>query len=182
MISAIVCVDKNWGIGYQGELLVHIPEDMRFFKEKTNGNTVIMGRKTYDSLPIKPLPNRENIVITRMAYKDEYGRYKDEDGVVYTELQRVKDVFNFMKKYLPHSCNEVFVIGGESIYKELVPYCDTIYVTKVDYAFENVDTYFPNLENIPEWEIESTSEIKEYNDFKYQFCTYQKTLRDDVYG
>lgn len=174
MISAIVCVDKNWGIGYQGDLLVRIPEDMQFFKEKTNGNTIIMGRKTYNSLPIKPLPNRENIVITRMVYKDEYGRYKDEDGVVYTELQRVKDVFNFIKKYLPHKCNEMFVIGGGSIYKELVPYCDTIYVTKVDYAFENVDTYFPNLENIPEWEIESTSEMKEYNDFKYQFCTYKK--------
>jgi len=66
----------------------------------------------------------------------------------------------------------MFVIGGESIYKELLPYCDTIYVTKVDYAFENVDTYFPNLENVPEWEIESVSEIKEYNNLKYKFCTY----------
>lgn len=174
MISAIVCVDKNWGIGYQGNLLVKIPEDMTFFKEKTNGQTVIMGRKTYDSLPVKPLPNRENVVITSMVYKDEYGRYKDENGVVYTELERVKNIFKFIEKYLKDSCKEMFVIGGGSIYKELLPYCDTVYVTKVDYAFENVDTYFPNLEDIPEWEIESTSETKEYNNLKYKFCTYTK--------
>ena len=86
MISAIVCVDKNWGIGYNGDLLIKIPEDTKFFREKTNGHTVIMGSKTYDSLQIKPLPNRENVVITRKVFKDEYGRYKDEDGVVYTEL------------------------------------------------------------------------------------------------
>ncbi len=174
MVSAIVCVDKNWGIGYKGDLLVKIPEDIRFFKEKTSGHIIIMGRKTYDSLPIKPLPDRENVVITRKVYKDEYGRYKDEDGVVYTELERVKDVFKFIKERLQYSRNEMFVIGGGSIYKELLPYCDTAYVTKVNYAFENVDTYFPNLENIQEWEIESVSETKEYNDMKYQFFIYKK--------
>lgn len=174
MISAIVCIDKNWGIGCQSDLLIKIPEDTKFFKEKTNGHTVIMGRKTYDSLPIKPLPNRENVVITRRVFKDEYGRYKDEDGVVYTELEHVKDVFKFIQKYPQDSHNEIFVIGGGTIYKELLPYCDTVYVTKVDYAFENVDTYFPNLEDFPEWEIESVSEAKEYNGFKYQFYTYKK--------
>lgn len=174
MISAIVCVDKNWGIGCQGDLLIKIPEDTKFFKEKTNGHTVIMGRKTYDSLPVKPLSNRENVIITRKVYKDEYGRYKDEDGVVYTELEQVKNVFKFIQKYPQDSRNEMFVIGGGTIYKELIPYCDTAYVTKVDYAFENVDTYFPNLEDFPEWEIESVSEAKEYNGFKYQFYTYKK--------
>jgi dihydrofolate reductase len=174
MISAIVCVDENWGIGYKGDLLVKIPEDLKLFKEKTNGQTVIMGRKTYDSLPIKPLPNRENIIITSKVYKDEYGRYKDEDWVVYAELERVKDILKFIRKNLQYSCNKMFVIGGGSIYKELLPYCDTAYVTKIDYAFENVDTYFPNIDNAPEWEIESVSEIKEYNNIKYQFCTYKK--------
>lgn len=176
MISAIVCADKNWGIGSKGDLLIKIPEDMKFFKEKTNGHTVIMGRKTYDSLPIKPLPNRENVVITRKVYKDEYGRYKDEDGIVYTELEQVKNVFKFIQKYPQDSCNEMFVIGGGSIYKELLPYCDTVYVTKVDYAFENVDTYFPNLENILEWEIESISEVKKHNNIKYQFYTYRRNI------
>lgn len=172
MISAIVCVDQNWAIGYKGDLLAKIPEDMKFFKEKTTGQTVIMGRKTYDSLPIKPLPNRENVVITREVYKDEYSRYKDDDGVVYAELERVSDVLKFVKK---HSLNSsYFVIGGGQIYKELLPYCDTVYVTKIDYAFENADTYFPNLENIPEWEIESISEIKEYDNIKYRFYTYKK--------
>lgn len=180
MISAIVCVDKNWGIGSKGDLLIKIPEDMKFFKEKTNGNTVIMGRKTYDSLPIKPLPNRENVVITRKVFKDEYGRYKDEDGVVYTELERVKDVFKFIKEKLQDSsdsCNEMFVIGGGTIYKELLSYCDTVYVTKVDYAFENVDTYFPNLENIPEWEMTIDGKEKEYCGTKYRFCVYEKRYK-----
>lgn len=174
MISAIVCIDANWGIGYQGKLLVNIPEDMKFFKEKTKGNTVIMGRKTYDSLPIKPLPNRENVVITRRVFKDEYGRYKDEDGVVYTELERVKDVFQFIKKYLQDSCNEMFVIGGGTIYKELLPYCDTVYVTKVNHSYQNVDTYFPNLDKNEEWEIEIDGEEKEYCGTKYKFCVYKK--------
>lgn len=174
MISAIVCVDKNWGIGYDGDLLIKIPEDTKFFREKTNGHTVIMGSKTYDSLPIKPLSNRENVIITRKVYKDEYGRYKDEDGIVYTELEQVKNVFKFIQKYPQDSCNEMFVIGGGTIYKELLPYCDTAYVTKVDYAFENVDTYFPNIDNTQEWEIESVSETKEYNGVNYQFYTYKK--------
>lgn len=174
MISAIVCVDKNWGIGCQGDLLTKIPEDMKFFRNKTSGHTVIMGRKTYDSLPVKPLPNRENIVITRQVYKDEYGRYKDENGVVYTELERVKDVFKFIKENLQYSCNEMFVIGGGTIYKELLSCCDTVYVTKVNYAFENVDTYFSNIDRLQEWEVESVSETKEYNGVNYQFYTYKK--------
>ena len=175
MISTIVCVDKNWGIGYQGDLLIKIPEDMAFFKDKTSGHTVIMGRKTYDSLPIKPLPNRENVVITRQVYKDEYGRYKDENGIVYAELEHVKNVFKFIKENLQeNSCNEMFVIGGGAIYKELLSYCDTAYVTKVDYAFENADTYFPNIDNLQEWEVESVSETKEYNGVNYQFYQYKK--------
>ena len=172
MISAIVCVDQNWGIGSKGNLLANIPEDMKFFKEKTTGQTVIMGRKTYDSLPIKPLPNRENVVITRKVYKDEYGRYKDDDGVVYTELERVFDVFKFVKK---HSLNSsYFVIGGGQIYKELLPYCDKVYVTKINHSYENVDTYFPNLEKSEEWEMIIDGEEKEYCGTKYKFCVYEK--------
>lgn len=172
MISAIVCTDKNWGIGYKGDLLIKIPEDMTFFKEKTNNKIVVMGRKTYDSLPVKPLPNRENIVITRKVYKDEYGRYKDEDKVVYAELDGIKNMFQFIQKYLPNSSIEIFVIGGASIYKELLPYCNRVYLTWVDKEFEHVDTYFPNLFNMPEWKSESSGDIKQYNGVRYQFCTF----------
>ena len=163
-MNAIVAVDENWGIGCNGELLVHIPEDMKFFKEKTIGSTVIMGRKTYDSLQKKPLENRENVVITNSPML--------KDGVVFVNLNRVKDVFEFMSKINEHECNDMFIIGGGQIYKELLPYCKYAYVTKVYHAYENVDTYFPNIENMDEWEIESESEVKEYNGVKYQFCTY----------
>lgn len=167
MISAIVCVDENWGIGCNNGLLVNIPEDMRFFKEKTMNNAVIMGRKTYDSLPKKPLPNRINYVITSRttSKKCDY-----VNNCYFMSMDYIKD-------YLPSisfSYKDIFIIGGGMIYKELLPYCEKIYLTKVFHGYENVDTYFPNIDNIPEWEIESTSEIKEYDGIKYQFYTYSK--------
>lgn len=169
MISAIVCVDENWGIGSNGDLLVHIPEDMKFFKEKTNGNTVIMGRKTYDSLPKKPLPNRENVVITNTT-KNGFSIRMDEDGTVFTNLDDVK----YALKLKEMDEFNIFIIGGGKIYKELLPYCDNVYVTKVFHSYNNADTYFPNIDNMPEWVMESASEIKEYNGIEYQFYTYKK--------
>ena len=169
MISAIVCADSNWAIGSGGDLLIHIPEDMKFFREKTNDSTVIMGRKTYDSLPKRPLPNRENVIITN-NFPDGRNLRIDENGTAFAKLSNVKDVLGLkeMDEY------NVFIIGGGQIYKELLPYCEYAYVTKVHCAYENVDTYFPNIDNMPEWEIESSSEIKEYNNIKYQFYTYKK--------
>lgn len=169
MISTIVCVDENWGIGGNGDLLVHIPEDMKFFKDMTNNNTVIMGRKTYDSLPKKPLPNRENVVITNTT-KNGFSLRMDEDGTVFTNLDNVKYALKLkeMDEY------NVFIIGGGQIYKELLPYCEYVYVTKVFHCYDNADTYFPNIDNISEWVMESASEIKEYNNIKYQFCKYRK--------
>ncbi len=166
MISAIVCVDENWGIGYQGKLLAHIPEDMKFFKDKTTNNAVIMGRKTYDSLPLKPLPNRTNIVITSKKNKTH-----DNDATSYVSMKFIKTYFDTLSQ---KSMANYYIIGGGQIYKELLPYCDKVYVTKVFHCYDNADTYFPNIDNIPEWEIESASEIKEYNNIKYQFCTYKK--------
>lgn len=177
MISAIVCVDKNWGIGYQGKLLAKIPEDMKLFHEKTKGNTVIMGRKTYDSLPDnkKPLPNRENVIITSQVYKDEYGRYKDENGIIYSSLERAINVFQFIKTYLSYeNCKKMYVIGGGQIYKKLLPYCDNVYVTEIDNEFENVDTYFPNLKELPNWYLVKIGEEKEYDGLKYRFNKYKQ--------
>lgn len=175
MIAAIVCVDKNWGIGYNGDLLVKIPEDMKFFKETTMDEVVIMGRKTYDSLPVRPLPNRENIVITNKFTPNKCGICKNEDGSYFYSLNRVKDVLKFVQ-----SCDnsvrikDMFIIGGGTIYKELLPYCDTVFVTEVDYAFENVDTYFPNLNELHDWHISEINAANEYKGMKYRFCVYEK--------
>lgn len=174
MIAGIVCVDKNWGIGYKGDLLIKIPEDMKFFKEKTLHNIVVMGRKTYDSLDNNPLPKRINCVVTS---KTDSVDYSIDRNYYSMNMCYVKE--NLLPTFSKHNYIDVLVIGGGSIYKELLPYCDTVYVTKVDYAFENVDTYFPNLENLPEWKVESISETKEYDSLKYQFYTYKK---DDTDG
>lgn len=168
MISAIVCVDNNWGIGHNGDLLIKIPEDMKFFKEMTNNGMVIMGRKTYDSLPIRPLPNRTNVVIT-----SEENKTPESAETFYVSME-------FAKTYLdtlPKSACERYIIGGGQIYKELLPYCDKVYVTKVNHSYKNVDTYFPNLENNEEWEMTVDGEEKEYCGTKYKFCVYEKRYR-----
>ena len=171
MISTIVCVDSNWGIGSNGDLLVHIPEDMKFFKEKTMTNVVVMGRKTFDSLPVKPLAGRVNCVITSKTDSIEYNY---DDNYYLMSMNYVKECF--IPTFSTHDYINVFVIGGGSIYKELLPYCEKAYVTKVLNSYENADTYFPNLDNIPEWEIECQSEIKEHNGVRYQFYTYRKKV------
>lgn len=160
MISAIVAVDNNWGIGFNGDLLEHIPEDLRRFKELTFNKVVIMGRKTWDSLPKKPLPNRLNLVITRQ------GRFIDE-MTIFLSLEEIISRLN-------HLDNEDhwFIIGGGEIYKTLLPFCDNVYVTKIFKTYDKVDTYFPNLDNDPNWEIKEQSEVKTHKDIQYQFQLY----------
>lgn len=169
MISAIVCVDENWGIGCNGDLLVHIPEDMKFFKETTMNSVVVMGRKTFDSLPNKPLPDRINCVVTSKANILEYN---SKDNYYLVNMDYVKK--NLLPMFSKYSYLNVFIIGGGQIYKELLPYFECVYVTKVSHYYDNADTYFPNIDNMSEWEIMSTSEVKEHNDIKYQFYEYRK--------
>ena len=168
MISAIVAVDNNYGIGNKNNLLAHIPEDLKMFKDITTGGTVIMGRKTYESLPVKPLPNRINIVVTSKA-NNPYG----ENDISYYNIEEVKTIlkaFSFN--------NNFFVIGGGMIYKELLPYCERVYLTKILYDYDDVDTYFPNIDNMLEWNLTSESEVKEYNGIQYKFCIYDKCLSE----
>ena len=171
MISAIVCVDNNWGIGYNGNLLAHIPEDMNFFKEKTTNNVVIMGRKTYESLPFKPLPNRINIVVTSNITSPCEVCEIDENETIFMTI-------DFAKLYLStlHQDSKVdyYVIGGGQLYKELLPYCDNAYITKVNYEYKNIDTYFPNLDENEKWEMVKDGDEKVYNEIKYKFCIYEK--------
>ena len=165
MISAIVAVDNNWGIGFNGNLLEYIPEDLKYFKTLTTGNTVIMGRKTWESLPKKPLPNRRNVVITNNP-----DNYDNTNEVSFFTLSQIKV---FLLKNKDKNLN-FFVIGGGAIYKELLPLCDRIYVTKIYKDHENVDTYFPNLDNMDNWIPKACNSIQTYQDLTYQYWEYDK--------
>ena len=163
MISAIVAVDNNWGIGYNGDLLEHIPEDLKYFKQLTSGNTIIMGRKTWDSLPKKPLPNRHNLVITK-----DPSIYELTNEVWFYTLRQI-EVLMLKNKNMNY-----FVIGGGQIYEKLLPMCDRVYVTKIFKDHDQVDTYFPNLDESEEWISTHKSSLKVYKDIKYQFWTYER--------
>ena len=165
MISAIVAVDEDWGIGFNGELLEKIPEDMKYFKELTTGNTVVMGRKTWDSLPIKPLLNRGNFIISREI------PLLMENKAIRMNLDMIKDTMEANKD------ENYFIIGGGQIYKELLPLCDRVYVTKIFKEHENVDTYFPNLDEVDmlnTWKPVYMGKTKVYKDIMYQFWTYDR--------
>ena len=161
MIAAIVAVDKNFGIGYQGQLLEHIPEDIKFFKNKTSYSIVIMGRKTYDSLPKKPLPNRLNIVISN--------KYSGcAEGTIFMTYEECK------LRIESGQIQDAFIIGGESIYRQFLPYCDMIYLTYLDIYHINIDTFFFNIDKLNEWKCIYQSDIKIYNKIPYQFKTYSR--------
>lgn len=162
MISAIVAVDKDWGIGYQDQLLEHLPPDMKYFKELTTNHVVIMGRRTWDSLPNKPLKDRLNLVIT--SGERQYGEMTCFIGMAeaMARLAHVDDD------------EEWFIIGGGTIYKELLPICDRVYVTKIEKYHKNIDTYFPNLDKDSNWEVSTCTELRDYKDIPYAFLTYDR--------
>ena len=165
MISAIVAVDNNWGIGFNGDLLEHIPEDLRYFKEITENNWIVMGRKTWDSLPKKPLSNRSHLVITNNPMS-----YEDMDRVLFAKLNHAKLIMKTQRGI------DFFVIGGGQIYEKLLPICDKVYITKIFKNHDNIDTYFPNLDDMKEWTLSSLSEIHKYNDIEYQFQIYNRII------
>ena len=161
-MNLIVAVDKNWAIGLKNKLLVSIPEDMKFFRTETAGKVVVMGRKTLESFPGGiPLKNRINIVLTGN---------RDYQAKCALMLHTVEDILQELKKY---PSQEVYIIGGESIYRQFLPYCDTAHVTKIDYAYE-ADTYFPNLDKLPEWKVTASSGEKTYYDLEFEFFKYEK--------
>ena len=160
-MKLIVAADRNWAIGKNNKLMWSIPADMKFFRETTQGNVVIMGRKTLESFPQgQPLKNRVNIVITRNP------SYKVKDAVV---VHSVEEAIEESRKY----DGDVFVIGGESIYRAMLPYCDTALVTRIDYAYE-ADTWFPNLDEDEEWELADEGEEQTCFDLEYAFTRYER--------
>ena len=160
-MKMIASADRNWGIGYQNELLTRIPSDMKFFRSKTIGNVIVMGRKTLESFPNGlPLKQRTNIVLT--SKKD----YQVKGAVL---VHSVEELLEELKKYQ----EEIYVIGGESVYRQLEPYCDTAYITRIDHAFQ-ADTYFPDLDASEEWELTETSEEHTCFDLEYVFTCYKR--------
>ena len=163
-MNIIVAVDKNWAIGNQGQLLVSIPEDKKLFRDETMGKVIVMGRKTLESLPGKqPLYGRTNIVLTRNP------DYKVKGAVVCHSLSEAMEELG---KYPEEDC---FIIGGQSIYEQFLPYCNTAHVTYIDYRY-SADTYFPNLDQDPSWEMAAESDEQTYFDLCYTFRMYQRKV------
>lgn len=159
-MKAIVAVDKNWGIGKNNGLLFQIAEDMRFFRQQTLGKTVVMGRKTLESFPGgKPLKNRKNVVL---------GNPKNTDGIFVA-----KSVEELESILCTENLDDVYVIGGASVYELLLPYCDEVLVTKVA-ADGNADVFFPNLDKNPNFFMaECGDDVKTESGLVIEFVVYK---------
>ncbi len=161
-MNLIVAVDKNWGIGNKGDLLVSIPQDKKYFQEMTMGGIVVGGRKTMESLPGgTTLKGRTNIILTRKQ------DYKYSDAII---VHSMEEALEELKKYDEEN---IYIIGGEQIYRQFLPYCNRAYVTKIDYRYE-ADTFFPNLDKDEEWVMTHDSEEQTYYDLEYYFTQYQR--------
>lgn len=160
-MNAIVVADRSWAIGRDGGLLFSLPTDMKRFRSLTMGGAVILGRKTLESFPGgRPLPKRKNIVITRR--KD----LQVEGAVVVSSLAEALDAAGDTPP------DQIWVIGGGSVYTALLERCKRVYLTKVDAQADDPDTFFPNLDKLPGWEVEHESEPVEENGLTFRFVEY----------
>ncbi len=161
-MKIVVAVDNNWAIGNKNQLLVSIPNDHKNFRRLTIGKVVVLGRKTLETFPQgQPLNGRTNIILSR----DE--SYKAGDAII------VHSVDELLEKVKAYNSDDVYIIGGDSIYKQFLPYCDEAIVTKVDHEYE-ADAYFPNLDEDSAWKIVDESDDETYFDLDYKFVTYKK--------
>lgn len=160
-MNLIAAADQNWGIGNRGELLVQIPDDMKYFRQTTTGKVVVMGRKTLESFPGGILKDRVNIVLTHNE------NYQAGGALAVHSLEQLRE------KLAPYDTKDIFVIGGGSVYRQLLDECDTAYITKIDFAYR-ADTYFPNLDKCTEWAVAQKSEEQTYFDLAYHYYIYQR--------
>lgn len=162
----IGAVDANWAIGFNKDMLIHLPLDLKRFSELTTGNIIIIGRKTLESFPYgKPLKNRINIVIS----SDK--EYDKEDTVV---VHSIEDAVSEALRIAEDNSMKIFVAGGGQIYEQMLQYCDEALVTYIYHEFENCDTYFPRLEAKHEWNLVSVSGLQTFNDIKYEYRLYRR--------
>ncbi len=159
-MNAIVAVDKNWSIGKNDKLLFKISDDLKRFKTLTSGNIVVMGRKTFESLPIKPLPNRINVVITNN---------KDFSYPNVITINDIKDVKKFFKD------KKIYIIGGEAIYKQFLKFCDIIHVTKIQ-ADGHGNKFFPNLDIDYNFKSTLLADLID-NGLRYQYLVYKRVKK-----
>ena len=160
-MKAIVVVDENWNIGRDGGLLVHLSGDLKYFKERTIGKTIVIGRKTLESFPGgKPLPGRPNLVLTRNP------EYRPEGVQLFNSKEQLME-------HLGGDTENVFICGGENIYRQFIEDCDTFYVTKI-YAAYPADRSFPNLDERGDMEVTWSSDVQEEKGIRYQFFEYTR--------
>lgn len=160
----IFAVDDNWNIGLNGGMLTEIKEDLKRFREITEGNIVIMGRRTLEAIPGQnPLPNRINILVTRNKNFNREGFY------VINDLKELKPL---LEKVNSENKMDVFVTGGGSVVAQLLPYCNKAYITKILKAFKSADTSIPNLDLDSDWKLIRESEIYHQGDLSYKYVDY----------
>ena len=162
MISIIVAISEENAIGKQGRLLCHLPNDLKHFKAVTSGKTVIMGERTFYSLPKHPLPNRRNIVITDVAGKTFEGAES-----AYSIAESVEKV---------RGEQEAFIIGGGMVYRQFMPIADKLYITHIHHSWSDADTFFPKIE-AADWKLISAEKhlADETNPYDYTFAEYEST-------
>ena len=160
-ISIIVVIDERNAIGKNGDLLCHLPNDLKHFKRITEHHTIVMGRKTFESLPKGALPNRQNIVLTN----DKNAHF--ENCTICHSLDEVWEKCS--------NEDEIFFVGGGEIYKMVIDKADKLYLTRIHHTFENVDTFFPDI-NFKEWELIDKKENKadDKHQYDYTFLIYRR--------
>jgi dihydrofolate reductase len=170
MISIIVAIAENYAIGKKGDLLCHLPADLKHFKDITSGKTVLMGERTFFSLPKHPLPNRRNIVLT-----DVPGKTFEGAEAVYS-IPEMVELINGDASL--NGEEEAFVIGGGMVYRQMMPQADKLYITHIHHSWEDADTFFPEIDS-DIWEQTSAErhEADEKNPYAYTFCTYHRRSR-----
>lgn len=166
-INIICALDRNRGIGYKDQLLCHLPNDLKRFKKLTDNSIVVMGRNTYNSILTqlgKPLPNRISLVLTR----DRGYQANHEDVYEFNSINEV------LYDYENHCTDDIWIIGGQQVYEQFLPYADNLYLTIINHEFENVDTYFPAISN--EWKCVDKVENKKDDKhlYDYHYLTYTK--------
>jgi dihydrofolate reductase len=157
-MNLMVAVDQNWAIGLGGDQLIYLPEDLKRFKALTMGHPVILGRKTLATFPGgRPLKGRPNLILSRTP------QFAPEGAQVYQSLDAL----------LAQAPEDAFVIGGASVYRALLPHCDTAYVTKIHAAYP-ADCWFPDLDADPAWQISEESEPLEQKGVTFHYVTYRR--------
>lgn len=161
-MNIIAAVDSKWGIGKNRELLVRIPSDQKLFRQETMGKVIVLGRRTLATFPQgMPLAGRTNIVLTTDL------SFCVKGAIVVHSLEELWEVLK------PYASEDVYVVGGESVYRELLPYCDTAHLTLIDHTYE-ADAFFPNLEEDPAWQMTQESDEQTYFDLTYTFVKYER--------